>query len=50
MGEKGMKAFFKREFTGSKLLFHVLFWGVHWGVFALGWYVLPRRSSWMNRH
>ena len=31
------ESFFKREFTGLRLLFNVIFWGGHWGVFALGW-------------
>lgn len=30
-------SFFKRELTGSKLVFNFLFWGFHWGAFALGW-------------
>ncbi|KAL1898512.1 hypothetical protein Sste5346_003416 [Sporothrix stenoceras] len=28
----------KKQFTAQKLFFHVLFWGVHWGLFAFGWY------------
>lgn len=27
----------KKQFTAQKLLFHFLFWGAHWGVFAYGW-------------
>ncbi len=29
----------KKQFTPTKLFFHFLFWGVHWGLFAFGWYV-----------
>ncbi|EGU73887.1 hypothetical protein FOXB_15603 [Fusarium oxysporum f. sp. conglutinans Fo5176] len=28
----------KRQFTGSKILFHLLFWGAHLGTFAYGWW------------
>lgn len=31
-------------FTGSKILFYILFWGSHILVFALGWYVC--RPTW----
>jgi NADPH oxidase len=31
----------KKQMTARKLLFHVVFWGVHWGLFAFGWYGLP---------
>ncbi|KAL2271026.1 hypothetical protein VTJ83DRAFT_397 [Remersonia thermophila] len=27
----------KKQFTAQKLIFHVLFWGLHWGLFAYGW-------------
>ncbi|KAF7122040.1 hypothetical protein CNMCM5793_009595 [Aspergillus hiratsukae] len=27
------------QFTGSKILFYFLFWGVHIGLFATGWYL-----------
>ena len=27
----------KKQFTTTKLFFHLLFWGLHWGIFALGW-------------
>lgn len=30
----------RSQFTGSKLLFNVLFHGFHIGLFALGWYVI----------
>lgn len=30
----------KKQLTPTKLLFHILFWGFHWGIFAYGWYVL----------
>ena len=33
----GTDNFFQRELTGRRLLFNILFWGGHWGVFALGW-------------
>ncbi|OTB03007.1 hypothetical protein M426DRAFT_61207 [Hypoxylon sp. CI-4A] len=28
----------KKQLTASKLIFHVLFWGVHWFFFGFGWY------------
>ncbi|OTA68778.1 putative FAD binding protein [Hypoxylon sp. EC38] len=28
----------KKQLTASKLIFHILFWGVHWFFFAFGWY------------
>ncbi|KAI1421827.1 cytochrome b-245 heavy chain subunit beta [Xylaria sp. FL1777] len=31
-------ALIKKQFTASKLIFHFLFWGFHWGIFAWGWY------------
>lgn len=34
----GAATFLKKQMTGTKLLFNVLFWTAHWGVFALGWY------------
>ncbi|KAI1348449.1 cytochrome b-245 heavy chain subunit beta [Xylaria sp. FL0043] len=34
----GLVALIKKQFTASKLLFHFLFWGFHWGIFAFGWY------------
>ncbi|KAI1362719.1 cytochrome b-245 heavy chain subunit beta [Xylaria arbuscula] len=34
----GLVALIKKQFTASKLIFHVLFWGFHWGIFAYGWY------------
>lgn len=27
----------KSHFTGSKIIFYILFWGVHWALFAVGW-------------
>lgn len=30
----------KKQFTAQKLFFHFLFWSVHWGLFAFGWYVV----------
>ncbi len=29
-----------KQFKPSKLIFNFLFWGVHWGLFALGWYAM----------
>ncbi|KAI0903715.1 cytochrome b-245 heavy chain subunit beta [Ustulina deusta] len=31
-------ALIKKQFTASKLSFHLLFWGFHFGIFAWGWY------------
>ncbi|KAI0001245.1 putative FAD binding protein [Xylariaceae sp. FL0662B] len=28
----------KKQFTASKLIFHILFWGMHWFFFGYGWY------------
>jgi NADPH oxidase len=30
--------FLKKQLTGTKLLFNFFFWGIHFGVFAFGWY------------
>jgi NADPH oxidase len=30
----------KRELTGRKLIWHILWQGLHWGLFVYGWYVL----------
>lgn len=27
----------RKQFTAQKLIFHFLFWGAHWGIFAYGW-------------
>ncbi|KEZ42411.1 Cytochrome b-245 heavy chain subunit beta [Scedosporium apiospermum] len=32
------KTLIKKQFTAQKLVFHFIFWGAHWGVFAYGWY------------
>jgi NADPH oxidase len=35
------ESWFKRAgWTLSKVLFHLFFWGLHIGIFAVGWYVL----------
>jgi NADPH oxidase len=31
----------KAQLTGTKLVFNVLFHGLHIGLFALGWYATP---------
>ncbi|KAI1799742.1 putative FAD binding protein [Daldinia bambusicola] len=28
----------KKQFTATKLVFHVLFWGIHWFFFGYGWW------------
>ncbi|KAI0446480.1 cytochrome b-245 heavy chain subunit beta [Xylaria telfairii] len=28
----------KKQFTASKLIFHILFWGFHFGILAFGWW------------
>ncbi|RSL92961.1 hypothetical protein CEP52_013517 [Fusarium oligoseptatum] len=28
----------RKQFTPTKLIFHFLFWGFHWGIFAYGWW------------
>lgn len=33
------ESFWRRELTGRKLVFWLMWWGVHWGLFAYGWYV-----------
>jgi NADPH oxidase 1 len=30
---------FSKQIRGTKLLFNVLFWGGHIGLFVFGWYV-----------
>ncbi|KAI5784245.1 ferric reductase NAD binding domain-containing protein [Pyronema domesticum] len=32
------ESFWKRELTGRKLTFWIFWWGIHWGLFAYGWY------------
>ncbi|KAJ8118290.1 hypothetical protein ONZ43_g4020 [Nemania bipapillata] len=34
----GLVSLVKKQFTASKLIFHVLFWGFHFGIFAFGWW------------
>lgn len=34
----GQRNWFLTNFTGRKLVFNVIFWGGHIGIFALGWY------------
>lgn len=33
-----VEPWYRRELTGRKLLWHVLWQGLHWGLFAFGWY------------
>ncbi|KAK7757903.1 hypothetical protein SLS62_000281 [Diatrype stigma] len=35
----------KKQFTGSKIIFHVLFWGIHWGLFAFGCFYNVERTQ-----
>ncbi|KAK3383051.1 FAD-binding domain-containing protein [Lasiosphaeria ovina] len=28
----------KKQFTPTKIIFHILFWTFHWGIFAYGWW------------
>ncbi|KAI5850660.1 ferric reductase NAD binding domain-containing protein [Tricharina praecox] len=32
------ESWWRRELTGRKLFFWIFWWGVHWGLFAYGWY------------
>ncbi|KAI2641051.1 cytochrome b-245 heavy chain subunit beta [Xylaria nigripes] len=34
----GLVTLVKKQFTTSKLIFHFLFWGFHWAIFAVGWW------------
>lgn len=34
----GYGQFIAKQFTAPKLLFHFIFWGIHWGLFAYGWH------------
>ncbi|CAP59917.1 uncharacterized protein PODANS_1_2410 [Podospora anserina S mat+] len=34
----GLVPLLKKQLTGSKILFHILFWTFHWGIFAYGWW------------
>ena len=36
-GQSGYLELLKKQFTTTKILFHILFWGFHWGIFAYGW-------------
>jgi NADPH oxidase len=38
-GQLGYGELLAKQFTPQKLLFHFLFWGFHWGIFAYGWSV-----------
>ncbi|KKA29182.1 hypothetical protein TD95_004312 [Thielaviopsis punctulata] len=38
-GDLPLKVLLKKQLTTSKVIFHILFWGFHWGTFALGWYL-----------
>ncbi len=31
--------FWKKQLAPTKLAFNFLFWSLHWGLFAFGWYV-----------
>lgn len=46
MGGSGdsLGTLFKKQFTPGKITFHILFWGMHWGFFAFGWYVPEARA------
>lgn len=35
----------RKQFTKTKLLFHILFWAFHWGIFAYGWYALASSAA-----
>ncbi|KIL88244.1 nadph oxidase [Fusarium avenaceum] len=37
-GRPALTELLKKQFTGSKILFHLLFWGAHFGTFAYGWW------------
>lgn len=37
----GLIPLLKKQLTPTKLVYHVLFWGFHWGIFAYGWYGFP---------
>lgn len=39
--ELSLGTLFKKQFVPSKIIFHILFWGMHWGFFAFGWYDSP---------
>ncbi|KAF7561822.1 hypothetical protein G7046_g2306 [Stylonectria norvegica] len=34
----GYLSLVRKQFTPTKLLFHILFWAFHWGIFAYGWW------------
>ena len=36
-GELRVAELLRKQLTAPKLLFHLLFWGFHWGMFAFGW-------------
>ncbi|VUC35989.1 unnamed protein product [Clonostachys rosea] len=38
-GQGGLCGLLLKQLTPTKLLFHFLFWGFHFGIFALGWYL-----------
>jgi hypothetical protein len=38
-GGMSLGTLIKKQFTASKIVFNILFWAFHWGIFAYGWYV-----------
>ena len=36
-GATNYGALIRKQFTATKLLFHILFWAFHFGIFAYGW-------------
>ncbi|KAI0474078.1 putative FAD binding protein [Xylariaceae sp. FL0804] len=39
MGEMSLAELVRKQFTAGKMTFHILFWSLHWGLFALGWFL-----------
>ncbi|KKA30710.1 hypothetical protein TD95_004195 [Thielaviopsis punctulata] len=36
--EMPLSTLIRKQFTASKMTFNILFWGIHWAIFAYGWY------------
>ncbi|KUI70622.1 NADPH oxidase 1 [Cytospora mali] len=34
----GYRQLAMKQFTAAKLSFHIIFWAIHWAIFAYGWY------------
>lgn len=45
MGVQQQQSWLRKQFAPSKIIFNLLFHGLHIGLFAFGWYVHPTTTS-----